>query len=320
MSENHKHEHAEHDKTVHWPTILLGLAVALVFLTAIFSYQVQSNELAVVTTLGKITSVEKPGLHFRWPYPIQNITKYDIRQRCFDGNIGKNEETITKDSKNVIIGIYVIYKISDPAKFYKTAVDVLSAEEKLGNLMRTAKDGVIGRYAFDQILNTDKSKMVLPEIEKEIRNEIAKTAMDQFGIEVNNVGIKTLIVPEKITKEISARMVSERNVLASVYRAEGKQIAEKIKIEADRQKRAILTDAEAKAKSVRAEGDAEAASYYAVFKENPELAAFLKKLDSLKKIMETKTTLVLDTDSAPFDLLKTNAEKLTNPELKQEKK
>jgi len=77
-----------------------------IFGTAIFSYQVNETERAVVLTFNKITGEKGPGLHFRWPLPIQKIVKYDIRLRCYDGNIGKLEEIRTADGKNITAGIY----------------------------------------------------------------------------------------------------------------------------------------------------------------------------------------------------------------------
>lgn len=294
----------------HWPTMILGLIVACVFLTAIFTYQVKSTELAVVTTFGKITGVQDAGLHFCWPYPVQIIYKFDKRLRCFDGNVGKLEETFTKDGKNIIIGIYVIYNISDAAKFFKTVVSINDAEDRLNSLMRTMKDGVIGTYNFDQLINTDPKKICLHEIEGKIKDGIAEMADKQYGIKVGSVGINSIGVPEKISEKIFDRMIAERKVVASEYRSEGKKLADTIRYKADNEKRQRLTDAEAQSKNIRAEGDAEAASYYAAFRKNPQLAAFLRKLDSLRKIMGSKTTLVIDTDCAPFDILKANSEKL----------
>jgi membrane protease subunit HflC len=291
-------------KRQHWPTILLGLIVAAVFLVAIFSFQVKSTEWAVVTTFGKIDGVREGGLHFRLPYPIQNIIKFDNRLRCFDGSVGKIEETFTKDGKNILIGIYVIYKISDPSKFYKTVVTIPDAEDRLNSLMRTMKDGVIGTYNFDQIINTDPKKMLLNEIEAKIKDGIAAVADKQYGLSIQSVGVKSVGLPESITEKVCERMINERKVVAAEYRAEGKKKADTIKYEADNMKSRIITDAQAQAKTIRAQGDAEAASYYSAFRKNPELAAFLRKLDSLRKIMGSKTTVVLDTDSVPFDLLK----------------
>ena len=126
----------KHSKVpVYWSTILLGVIVAAVFLMAIFTYQVQENERALVITIGKISGERGPGLHLRLPLPIQEIVKYDIRQRCFDGNVGNLEETMTADEKNVIVGIYTIYSIKDLSRFKNAAKSLASAEEYLSNRM-----------------------------------------------------------------------------------------------------------------------------------------------------------------------------------------
>jgi membrane protease subunit HflC len=99
-------------------------------------------------------------------------------------------------------------------------------------------------------------------------------------------------------------MKAERNVVAEQYRADGKREAQTIRNQADNDRKMKLANAEAQAKQIKAEGDAKAASYYAVFKEDPDLAAFLRKLESMRKILPSKTTLILNTNYAPFDLLK----------------
>ena len=105
-------------------------------------------------------------------------------------------------------------------------------------------------------------------------------------------------------------MIAERKRVADKYIAEGESEARKIRISADSAKVIKLADAEAEAKEIRAKGDAEAAKHYAVFKQNPALAEFLRKLDALREIMKGRTTIVVDTNTAPFDLLKAGAEKL----------
>ena len=287
---------------VYWSTILLGLIVAAVFLVAIFSYQVQETERALVITMGKITGERGPGFHLRLPLPIQEIVKYDIRERCFEGNTGSLEETMTQDEKNVIVGIYTIYSIKDLKQFKNAAKSLEAAEEYLSNRMRTVKGAVIGQFRFDQMINTDPKKMKLAEIEKAMFDQIAPDVKARYGLEVVKVGIRTISVPAKISTAITERMKKERETAASIDKQKGKVEAEKIKTDANQKKREVITKAEAEAKKLMAEGDADAAKQYAVFSQNPELAAYLRKLDSLKRIVKTKTTLVLGTDSAPFDL------------------
>lgn len=296
--------------TRHWATILLGIIVAGIFLVIIFSFQVMSTEYAVITTFGKITRTASPGLHFRWPYPIQNVYKFDNRIRCFEGTGGKLEETLTRDAQNVIVGIYVTYQIADPVKFFQTWVTVDKAEELINNWMRSDKDQVIGKYNFDQLINTDPAKMRLGEIESQIMASLQAKTLAKYGVKIVSVGINTINIPEKTTKSVFERMVAERNKASTQFRAEGKSQAETIKMLADSNKMKIITDARAAAKRIRADGDAQAAKYFADFRKNPALASFLRKIDSLKKVMGAKTTLILDTDSAPFDIFKLNSDKL----------
>ncbi len=299
----------ETKKTRHWGTMFLGAIVAALFLIIIFSFQVKTTECAVVSTLGRLSTVDSPGWHWRWPYPIQSIHKFDNRVRCFEGSAGKLEETLTKNGQNIIIGSYVNYKINDPKAFYKQMVSVISAEGYLTDWLRSANKAIIGRYNFDQFVNTDPNKMMLDKMEIEIK-ELLEDKCKSRGMEIITVGINCIEVPKSNTKEVFNRMIAERKTVSSGFRSKGKREAQKIRTEADQEKMNILTEAQAQAKGIRAEGDAEAAKYYAKFKENPELAIFLRKLDSLKKVMGKKTTLILDTDSAPFDILKMGSEKL----------
>lgn len=288
-------------KGYYLPTIILGIIVAIIFLLAIFTYQVPAPERALILTMGKITGTAEPGLHFRWPLPFQEIIRYDIRKRTFDGNIGRLEETTTKDQKQVVIGINVVYRIKDLVRF-KTASSFSAAEDYLGSRMRTAKAAVIGKYDYNQLINTDPEKMKLEEMRKEILDYIAEDVMERYGLEVTDVLFSAITVPEKTADAIASRMKQERETEAARKRDEGKTRAAQIRTEADTEKSKILTLAQAEAKNMMAKGDAEAAQHYAVFTQEPELAVFLRKLQAMKKVLATRSTLILGTNAAPFDI------------------
>ncbi|MCI5800196.1 MAG: protease modulator HflC [Victivallales bacterium] len=308
MADTHHKEHG-----INIPIMLLGLVVVAIFGIAIFSYQVNETERAVVLTFNKITGERGPGLHFRWPLPIQKIQKYDIRLRCFDGNIGKLEEIRTADGKNITAGIYTVYRIQDLVRFQTSGGNINAAEDDLSSQMRTVKSAVIGKYNLDRLVNSDPEKIMIPQMEKEMLELIAPKAKDLYGLEVIAVNIKTIGVPETPAKAIAERMIQERDAAAAKYKEEGNVKSRRIMTEADAAKRNALTQAEAKATALRAEGDAAAAKHLAVFAENPELAVFLRKLDSMKRLMGSRTTLVLDTNSAPFDILKFGGSALEKP-------
>ena len=294
----------------HLPTVLLGIVVAVVLLLVLVTFQVSETECAVMTTLGNIEKKAdlKPGLHFRWPYPFQRVYKFDRRLRCFEGNAGKLEETSTADEQNILVGIFVEYRIADAEKFFVSLERIGEAEQRLNNWMRAARNATFGRYRFNQIVNVDAKEVKLAQIQQEMLAEIRKNAAP-FGLEVQAVGINAFNVPSTISEEVFKRMIQERKSAAEKFLSTGALEAGKIRTAADKAKADLLTDVEAKAKTIRAEGDAEAARYYEVFKANPELAAFLRKLDSLRRIMRSRTTLVLDTGAAPFDLLNADAAK-----------
>lgn len=283
------------------PTILLGVIVAVIFLLAIFTYQVNEGEKALVLTAGKPTAVVGPGLHFRWPQPIQEVAKYDIRKRKFSGNTGLLEETSTSDKHQVVIGICVYYAIVDVEQFRK-ANGLKAVEDYLSNQMSNAKKSVIGRHSYDELINADAEKMKLEQMKQEILTALKDDLMEKCGIEIFQVDFTSIGVPEKTAEAIAGAMRQNRETLAAEEREKGLAEAKQIRIKAETEKEKSLTEARAKAKAMVAEGNAEAAKYYAQFSRAPALAAFLQKLDALKSILENKTTLILHTGNEPFDI------------------
>ena len=297
---------AEKNIFKHWPTMLLGFIVAAILLVAVFSFQLPQTQYAVVTTFGRPQLVAEPGLHFRWPYPFQRVYNFDRRVRCFSGGEGKLEETMTRDGHNILVGIYVNFRISNAEVFFTSLENMTKAESQLNSLMRGAKNAAFGKYDFNQIVNTDSKKMKLDEIQKDILDTLRDRAQP-YGLEIISVGINTINVPKTISEKVFDRMIAERKKESDRIIAEGDKKAETIKIRADRERAQILAKAEAQALKTRAEADAKAAEYYKVFGEDPELAEFLRKLDALRKVMKGRTTLVVDTATPPFDLLKPKA-------------
>ena len=297
---------AEKNLFKHWPTMLLGFIVAAILLVAVFSYQLPQTQYAVVTTLGKPKLVTEPGLHLRWPYPFQRVYTFDKRVRCFSGGEGKLEETMTKDGHNILVGIYVTYRIDNAEVFFTSLENMTKAESQLNSLMRGAKNAAFGNYNFDQIVNTDSSKMELGKIQSEILADLRKSAKS-YGLEIISVGINTINVPKTISEKVFDRMIAERKKESDRIIAEGDMRAEKTKTGADTERAKIIAAAEANALKKRAAADAQAAQFYQVFRQNPELAEFLRKLAALRKVMKGRTTLVVDTNTPPFDLLKPKA-------------
>lgn len=287
----------------HWPAMFFGAVVSAIFLIVIFSYQVKSTEVAIVKTLGKISVQNEPGLHFCWPYPIDIIFKFDNRMHCFDGFTGKFEEVSTSEGETVVVGMFTVYRVVDAEKLFKNVGNINKAEVLLDNLMRCARNSAVGTHYLGDFINTGDWKVKIDLIEDEIKRDLEVKAMNSLGLKIEAVGIKTFILPEKITEKVFERMKAERNVLSEKYRSYGKSEAKSMRDEADNKRKYVIAEAEAKAKIIKSEGDEFATRYYSAFTENPDLAIFLRKLESLNRIKAGRITLILNSEKYPFDIM-----------------
>lgn len=316
MAEN---EHSSPGGRIHWPVILLGVIVAAIFIGVLFVFQVRETEYAIILRFGKprmtlregeeTVRVYQPGLRVRIPF-VDRVWKHDARWQCYELRRGQLEQMQTKDDYQVVLTTFVVWRIGDPYTF-STAVETTDAAEKaLSELVRNSRTNAIGKYALSEMINVDRTKIRLPELEKDTLDGVRDIALQKYGIEVKHIGIKHIGFPEQVTAKVFQRMEKDRQKRANRYRDEGKRDAQKIRAEANAKVQEILANAEAEATRIRGEGDRLAAESYKVFAENPQLAAFLRKLDALKKTLSEKTTLVIDTDTPPYDLLKPGASDL----------
>ena len=296
-------------KSKHWPVIIVVLLLSGIFLFSLFTFQVAYGENAVLLRLGKPLKerILSPGLHFKWPF--ESVWRVDGRIQCFEGNTGALEEVFTNDGKNIIVGVYLGWRVSKEKciHFLERVGSLRQAEAELTTLLRSYKGGVFGMVEFDSLINIDATRVRIHEVEQKLLELIQKDALELYGIEVQFLGIHHLGLPEIVTSKVFERMKIERQNKAQRILSEGESLAVQIRAQADKESTIILAEAESKAKSLRAEGDAEAAKNYATFQQNPELASFLRKLDSIKRTLTEESVLVLDTNTAPFDLLQSDS-------------
>lgn len=284
-------------------TFVVGLVILLIFGSISFLFQVRESEVAFLTTFGKADeAVIKPGLRFKLPWPIQKVHRFDARVHNFEG---KFEEAMTLDQRNILLLVYVGWRITEPQKFNRSfpgGVD--DAKRNLESLVRSAKNATVGTHNFSDFINTDPAKLKFDEIEKEMLLQVAGTAKEKFGLEVKSLGIKRLGFPESVTQKVFERMKEERQRLVKQFEGEGDRDATKIRSSAERERSEKLADAEAAATRSRGEAEKEAAKAYKTLEQNKELAVFLQKLASMEAIAKERTTLILDQNSSPFDLLR----------------
>lgn len=284
------------------PSVLAGVLLVAILVVYMCSFQVRSTEVAIVKTFGEASENEvltTPGWRGKWPWPIQEVVKYDKRIRILEDTV---EETPTADSKNITITTFTGWAVADPYRFHKAYPDVQQAEEALRTKIRSHKKAVIGQHAFPEFVSTDPQERHLRQIEQEMMQLVASEARAEFGVEVKIFGIKRLGLPNEVTKAIFDQMKKTEQNKADNYENEGKARAQEIVARADEKKSRILAVAERKVADIRSEGLARVGQIYESFSEYPELRIFLDKLRALEKILETRSTLILDTKFAPADL------------------
>jgi len=286
--------------------IAIGIFIAFIVITLslyLISFQVRDTECCLVTTFGKPTRpLVEPGVHFKWPFPIQQVQKFDSRMRVFAPQV---EETPTAGGEPIIVSTYVVWKIAKPLEFFNAVKTVKRAEDELlRSRIRNTQNNVIGRHSFSEFVNSDPAKVQFKEIEDEMLADLQQAVADaDYGIEIKALGIKQLKVSEEVSKEVFERMKAERDRKAQEIISRGNVEANTIKTDADRKARELIAAAEGRAKIIRGRGDADAARYYEDLKEAPELAMLLRDLEALEKIMADRATFVVPTDKKPFSLL-----------------
>ena len=285
--------------------LFVGAVIVVILALLLFTFQVRQSEIALVTTFGKPAKpITEPGLYFKWPWPIQYVYKFDNRIQNFED---KFSQTLTADNNNLILTVYTGWKISDASVFYtKFPGSVPAAQAALENMLRDAKNSVVGSNTLSAFVNDDPQQLKFDQMEKQIQDQVqAKLSDNNYGIELEFVGFKKIELPESVTQSVFDRMKGERQVLISREINEGAKEAAIIRSTANRQAAETIADASATALHIQGEGVAEAANVLHVFEENPSLANYLFRLDALQQSLNNQTTLIFDERTPPFDLFTT---------------
>ncbi len=286
---------------------LSGILIGLLFVLLQCLVIARTDEKIVISTLGRPHPVPRQaGLSLKWPWPIQRLHRLDARIRILEGAY---EQTSTGDQRVVLASVYAGWRIADPIRFLNLE-SAAQASAYLDGLIRSHKNAVIGQYPFSALVNIDPDAVRIDRIESEILEAARESARELYGIEIKFIGLRKLGLPPSVTEAVYRRMIQERESAAAGRREEGLRRAAQIRADADRERAVILAEAEAEALRIRAEGEAASAEHYAVFGQNPELAVFLRKLEALERILDRNTTLILDADTPPFDLLRARSEPL----------
>ena len=291
-------------------TFITGGVLLVIFVLMLFTFQVRQTEIAVVTTFGKYSrSVTEPGFQWRAPWPVQKVYEFDNRIQNFER---KFEQTTTRDGINVLITVYAGWRVADPKTFLESLNgDVLHAEQALEPLIRNMKNGVISQHGFADLISTNQANLKFDQIEQEMLAAVQGQAKTNYGLEVKFLGIKQLGLPESITSKVFDRMKAERQTRVKQFQTEGEKEAKIIRAQADSLANKILAEAKGNAIEVTGAAEAKASESYKVMQQNPELANFLFQRNALEQSLKDRTTLILDQQTPPFNML--NGQSVTAP-------
>ncbi len=307
--------------------IILSVAIVLLSMLAFSAtFTVRFTEVAVKTRFGSAKAIiTEPGLYFKLPYPIENVTTYDKRTRLVPA---RSETQQTADDFQIIVESYLTYKVVDPLKFFSSfsnagerSIDHYRKAENdvMRDLLRSAL-GETSKFKMGDLFSSVDGASKLPELEAQVLRTIngsgqGSKSLGEYGIEVTSVGISRIILPEETTNSVVARMGANRDRLAERYESEGRSQARAIEAEALSQAAKIRAFAQRRADEILAKGESEAAPYLAMQNANPDLAVFIQNIKLMREAMAHKFTLIFSADDYGMQVFDPNVLKESNGEL-----
>ncbi len=282
---------------------IVAISVAAVIILSSMLFSVPEGRMAVITLFGKpVRTYTTAGLKVKLPVPFERAIILDARSRLHETRL---TETLTRDKKNVILVTYTVWKIADPVRFVEAVWSIEGAESKLDGVVTNAKNAVLGRYDFAALVSKEPDEQRLDQIEADMLSDVKEEARQRYGVDVVQIGIQRLALPEENIRYVFDQMKAERSQYAARFRAEGEKEAARIRAETDLEAAKLRAEGEEKAEQIRGNAEAQAAKIDASAHQiDPAFYKFLRSLDSMEKILGKNATVVLDTETPPFDVLK----------------
>jgi len=277
------------------------LAVALlVALSSIFI--VNEREVAIKFRLGEIVRSDyEPGLHFKAPWPVNNVRKFDKRVLTLDT---RPERFLTGEKKNVNVDFFVKWRIVKPEIFYTAFMgDERQAGTRLLQIINNGLQLEFENRTIRQVVSDDRTIM-MESLTKKGNEEV-----EQFGIEIVDVRIKQIELPVEVRNSVFERMRAERERIAKELRAQGQEAGKGIRAIAERDRTVILAEAQRDAETTRGEGDAKATEIYAgAYGKNEEFYEFYRSMNAYRSALAGRQDImVLEPDSEFFKYFGANA-------------
>ena len=298
--------------------IKIGLFFLFIVITNSI-FVINEKEQAIITQFGKPigNSIVDAGLKFKLPL-IHTVIKFDKRYLEWDGSVN---EIPTKDNKYILVDTFARWHISDPLQFYKSAKNELLAQSRLDDIIDgVVRDEIANRVMGEIVRSTDRTMVIYEsesdqstsspdedlvdsgarlEIIDSILNKV-KMKLDELnmGIDVVDVQIKRVTYNKQVQTKLFNRMISEQNMIAEKYRAQGQGSKQEILGKQIQKEKEIMSNAYLNSQNIKGKADAEATEIYAnVYGKSPEFYNYLKTLETYKNTLDSTTLFILSTDN-----------------------
>ena len=277
---------------------LLVLLAGLAVLAGLSVFTVDERQVAILLQFGKVERTDlKPGLHFKVPV-VQNVMKFDSRIQTLDSD---PQNYLTFEKKNVIVDSFVKWRIADVRRFYTSAGgSILQANNRLGEVIIKRLRDEFGKRTIQQVVSGQRT-----DIMDKLR-VAAKDQADELGLEIVDVRIKRVDLPQDVSQSVFNRMRAERQEVAKRFRSEGEEEARELRATANKDREVILAEAERQAQITRGSGDARATGIYAAaFGQDREFYKLYRSLNAYRTAFgSTADILLLEPKSEFFDYFK----------------
>lgn len=273
-------------------TILILIAGLLIIgLLSVFT--VDERERAIKFQLGRIVRADyTPGLYFKVPF-VQSIQKLDGRVQNMDA---PPELYLTSEKKNLFVDSFVKWRIGDVERFYTaTGGSPILASDRIAAFVRQRLRDEFGKRTLNDVVSGQRTEVMA------ILTGMVKDASETLGVEIIDVRIKRIDLPEEVSNSVYQRMSAEREEVAKDFRSRGEEAATIIRAKANREREVMLAEAERDAQRIRGQGDAGAAEIYAnAFKQNPEFYSLYRSLSAYRTTFNSKSDLILMEPNTDF--------------------
>jgi len=279
--------------------LFAGLALFVFAILSMSLFTVDQRQHALVFQLGEVKGqISEPGLHGKIPL-IQNVRYFDKRILTLDTS--EPERFITSEKKNVLVDLFVKWRIVDPKLYYiSVGGDEARARTRLEQTVNAGLREEFGKRTVHEVVSGERDRIM-----DDMRDKADLDAR-KIGVQIVDVRLKRVDLPAEVSESVYRRMEAERKRVANELRSQGGAEAEKIKADADKQREVIVAEAYRDAQKVKGDGDARASAIYAqAFGQSPEFYAFYRSLEAYRSSFKNKSdVLVVEPNSEFFKYMK----------------